>query len=245
MPLLEVTGLTVSGTDSPDLILKGINLQIPAGKKTALVGESGAGKTILCRTLSGLLPDRLMIKSGRFMVSGRPASYGWIKKNRGSFVFYSPQNATDGLNPVLKIKSQLNDIPMNPALSIPRILEKIGFGDPDRILNSYPFELSGGENQRCVLAMALALSPRLLILDEPVTSLDVFLQGEFLSLVKDMVDEHRTSVLIVTHNLTVARNWSDHLLIMFRGGIVASGHFDEVLKHPEHCYTRELLNHFS
>ena len=245
MSLLEVAGLTVTRQGSSDPILKDIDIKIPEDRVTALIGESGAGKTILAKTLAGLIPGRLTMRSGDFTVSSRPVSYQWIQKNRGKFVFYAPQNAPVSLNPVLKIKTQLKEIPGRDSFCLSDILKKLGLSDTDRILNSYPFELSGGENQRCLLAMAIALSPQLLILDEPVTSLDIFLQKEFLSLVKKIRRQHPMTILIVTHNLTMVRNWSDHLYIMFKGEIVESGDFDEVLNQPEHCYTRELLHYFN
>lgn len=244
MSLLEVAGLTVTRQGSSDPLLKDIDIKIPSGKVTALIGESGAGKTILVKTLAGLIPDRLLIRSGGFTVSGRPVSYQWIQKNRGKFVFYTPQNATISLNPVLKIKHQLNEMPRRNSFSNSDILEKLGLSDTQRILNSYPFELSGGENQRCLLAMAIALSPRLLILDEPETSLDVFLQQAFFSLIKLIGRQHPMTILVVTHNLTMVKNWSHRLYIMFKGEIVESGDFNEVLKHPDHSYTRELLRYF-
>jgi ABC-type dipeptide/oligopeptide/nickel transport system ATPase component len=244
MSLFGVTGLTVGPKNSSISILNNIDLEIRSKKVTVLLGESGAGKTILCKTLSGLIPDGLLIRSGDFRACGRRVSHRWIQKNRGSFVFYAPQNASASLNPVRKIRNQLREVNNGSSDSLFGILQKLGFRDCRRILNSYPFELSGGENQRCLLAMAIILSPRLLIMDEPVTSLDVFLQYEFLRLVKDICRQHSMTVLLVTHNLELARDWSDYLYVMYRGEVVESGDFAEVMQRPAHFYTRKLQENF-
>ncbi|MCK4836157.1 MAG: ABC transporter ATP-binding protein [Candidatus Aminicenantes bacterium] len=244
MCLLEVTDLTVTREGNPSPLLKNVDIKILTDRVTVLLGESGSGKTILCRTLAGLLPDQMMILSGDFFFTGKPVSYRWIQKKRGRTIFYTPQNATASLNPVLKIKNQLNEVFHKGSMRLSDIFIKLGLPDYHRILNSYPFELSGGENQRCLLAMAIALAPRLLILDEPVTSLDVFLQKEFMTLVKKITVQHPMTILMVTHNLEMVENWADIIYIMYKGKIVESGDFPAVLLHPEHHYTRELIGYF-
>jgi ABC-type glutathione transport system ATPase component len=204
---LTVKNLTVTaGRAGP--ILVDVDLTIRHNRITCLWGESGAGKTVLARTISGLMPENMSIQSGQFVLGGRPAVYEGLKKMRGREIFYCPQDAAACLNPVLKIKRQFRDVVRGGDRQAVPILAGLGFTTPQRILNAYPFELSGGEARRCLLAFAILLRPGLLILDEPFTALDPDLKGELAQLLKRIQQEYGLALFLITHHLAIAREIS-------------------------------------
>jgi ABC-type glutathione transport system ATPase component len=204
---LEVRNLTVTaGRGRP--ILADVDIAIRHNRITCLWGESGAGKTVLARTISGLMPENMSIQSGQFVLAGSPAAYEGLKKVRGREIFYCPQDAAACLNPVLKIKRQFRDVVRDGDRQAVTILAGLGFTAPERILNAYPFELSGGEARRCLLALSILLRPGLLILDEPFTALDPDLKGELAQLLKRIQEEYRLCLFIITHHLAIVREIS-------------------------------------
>jgi ABC-type glutathione transport system ATPase component len=243
--LFEVRGIDVSLQNSGHSILKNIQMEIEANCITALIGESGSGKTILSRTISGLLPENMMINSGLMLFKNRNISYSWLKKQRGKLVFYTPQNATASLNPVIKIKNQLKEVCNNDSKRIIDILNSLQLLDTHRILNAYPFQLSGGENQRCLLAIAIALAPKLLILDEPVVSLDSPFKNIFVRIIQKIQSEYGMAILIVTHNLSFIEGLADYIYIMHKGKIVEGGTFSDLVNQPAHHYTREIISYLT
>ena len=240
MPLLAVRDLVVTNGDTP--ILNNISMEMEKDKITVLLGESGSGKTILARAVSALLPEKISIKSGNILYKDEPVDTNALKLLRGKHVFYAPQNAAASLNPVLKIKNQINESSSLSRSGLIELLESLDFSDPEQILNAYPFELSGGENQRCLLAMAAALQPELLILDEPATALDVHAQQNVMRLIKKIRRQYGLSILLITHNISIISTIADYIYIILGGEIVEEGLPGSLLTAPRHAYTKEIVN---
>lgn len=245
MSLFEVRDLDVSLRNKSRSILKNIRLKIEANNITALIGESGSGKTILSRTISGLLPENMILDSGLFFFKKQNVSYRWIQNQRGKVVFYAPQNATASLNPVIKIKNQLKEVCRNDFNQIHDILKSLSLLDTNRILNAYPFQLSGGENQRCLLAMAIALAPQLLILDEPMASVESHFKKIFANIIQTIQSQYGMAILLVTHNLALIEDLADYIYIMHKGMIAEGGTFIDLVAHPKHHYTKEIVSYLS
>jgi ABC-type dipeptide/oligopeptide/nickel transport system ATPase component len=237
--VLKVENLAVEA-DQIFPILENINIRIKKNKITCLIGESGAGKTIFAKTLAALLPGHIAMTKGTIFYEDQPVTYDSLKKIRGSHIFYSPQNAAASLNPVIKIKNQINETSRIEHNQLIKLLKDLGIHDPDRILNSYPFELSGGESQRCLLAMAVAQKSRVLILDEPTASLDRSLQEGFMQLIKTIQQQYHLTILLITHNVSIARNVSDYIYIILKGKIIEEGPPQELFSNPTHDYTKEI-----
>jgi ABC-type dipeptide/oligopeptide/nickel transport system ATPase component len=225
-------------------LLEKVTIDIRKNQITTLIGESGSGKTIFSKTISALLPESIFVKKGDIFYKGESVNYKTLKKLRGKHIFYSPQNAAASLNPVLKIKRQINETSKINHAQLIDLLENLDFHDPERILNSYPFELSGGENQRCLLAMAAALKPELLILDEPTSALDQHLQEGFMDLIEKIRQQYHLTILLITHNLSIVRNISDYIYIIFKGEIVEQGTPEDLFSCPVHSYTKEIADYF-
>jgi ABC-type glutathione transport system ATPase component len=243
MDLVRVEDLWVGKTDAGGFqpVLRGINLGIPATQVTVVLGESGAGKTILARALSGLLPERFSIKSGRIFFRQKwmatPGSWSGI---RGQSIFYAPQNAAACFNPVLTIGRQIGECSPNSGKEIMEILSRLQFPDPGLVLRSYPFALSGGENQRCLLALALACRAEMLILDEPTSEIDDTAQDEFIRILQEYQRARSLTVLLISHHLGFVKSVAQNLCIMFRGEVIAAGDPQAVLGFPGHAYTRDI-----
>jgi ABC-type dipeptide/oligopeptide/nickel transport system ATPase component len=233
------------GTNEPTPLLKDVTIEITQNKITCLIGESGSGKTIFSKTISALLPDTIFIKKGDIFYKGGPIDYNRLKRLRGRHIFYTPQNAAASLNPVIMIKNQINEVSKMKHTQLIEILKNLEFHDSERILNAYPFELSGGENQRCLLAMAVALQPELLILDEPTAALDHHLQEGFMDLIKKIQQQYNLTILLITHNLSIVRNTSDYIYVILKGEIVEEGTPGDLFSSPSHIYTKEIVNYFN
>jgi ABC-type glutathione transport system ATPase component len=221
--------------------LRAVNFKITAGQVTVLLGESGAGKTMLARTFCGLLPEGFAVSRGLITYRGKrltaPASWLGI---RGDKIFYSPQNAAASLNPVLTIGRQIREYSRISEEQLLEMLVNMQFSDPRRILHSYPFMLSGGENQRCLLAMALAGRAELLILDEPTAELDAAAQDEFIRVLQTYQRRYALTILLISHHLDLVKDIAQNLYVMYAGAIVDSGRPADVLAAPGHPYTREI-----
>ena len=252
-PLLHVEDLsvgfrldrgTVAVTDS-------VSFDIDEGEVFGLAGESGCGKTITALALLRLLPKPgSMILSGKILFKGTDVlslSLPQLRDFRGreiSMIFQEPSAA---LNPLLPVNKQMHELfeyhqtADNPAERIREILNRVGFPDPDRILNSYPHELSGGMLQRIMIAMAVVLRPSLIIADEPTTALDVTVQAQIMELLYEMQQATGTSVLLITHNLCLIAQYAKRIAIMYAGRIVEYGECGVFLDKPLHPYSRGLL----
>lgn len=235
-------------------VLHGISLNIRAGERVALVGESGSGKSVTARIVLGLLQElRTARISGDLFFEERDLSalsrreWQGLRGTSMSMIFQDP---TSSLNPVFTIGTQFVEVlrRRDPKLSDAAALERAGellhsvsITDHERVLSSFPFQLSGGMNQRVVIAMALANHPSLLIADEPGTALDVTVQAQTLQLMHDMVAQANTAVLFISHNLGVVREFADRVYVIYRGRIVEHGSTDAVFHDPGHAYTRALM----
>jgi ABC-type glutathione transport system ATPase component len=238
MALLQAENLWVEGGSHgrQQPVLRAVDLKIMAGQVTVLLGESGAGKTMLARALSGLLPEGFRVSRGRIVYREKllatPASWSGI---RGSKIFYAPQNAAASLNPVLTIGRQIGETSRSTDDQLRELLAELR-----RILASYPFMLSGGENQRCLLAMALAAGSELLILDEPTTELDPTAREDFIRILQACQHRYGLTVLLISHQLDLVRNIAKELYVLSAGAVVDYGTFASVLTAPGHPYTREI-----
>ena len=235
-------------------VLHGISLDIAPGERVALVGESGSGKSVTARIVLGLLQSLRSARiSGTVSFEGRdleslPAKErSGLRGTRMTMIFQDP---TSSLNPVYRIEGQFEEVlkRADPAVDraavrkrASRILSEVSIDDPVRVLRSYPFQLSGGMNQRVMIAMALANEPSLLIADEPGTALDVTVQARTLRLMRDLVETHRTAVLFISHNLGVVREFADRVYVIYRGRIVEEGPTASIFGRPRHAYTRALM----
>ena len=233
-------------------VLKKINLDLNKGEKVALVGESGSGKSVTTKLILGLLNQKNVTKKGKILFNDRNIlhfSQNEFKKIRGKNISIIFQDPIAALNPVFKIKDQfyevnLNDKKMSKKDSFIRACEalnKVSIRDPERILESYPFQLSGGLAQRVVITMAMINKPELLLADEPSTALDVKIQNQALDLMDDLTRETNTAVLLITHNMGVVRKFAEKVYVIYRGVIVEEGTKKQLFKNPGHPYTKALL----
>lgn len=235
-------------------VLHGISLTVERGERVALVGESGSGKSVTARIVLGLLQGlRTARISGEARFQGRDVnamSEGDRRRLRGTDVSMIFQDPTSALNPVFTIGEQFHEVLRRRDARISRVnadtraadaLAEVSIHDPVRVLASYAFQLSGGMNQRVMIAMALANAPALLLADEPGTALDVTVQDQTLRLMRELVARHQTSVLFISHNLGVVREFADRVYVIYRGRIVESGPVAAVFETPGHPYTRALM----
>jgi peptide/nickel transport system ATP-binding protein len=251
--LLELEGLRVSyGSRSQRTpALHGVSLTVGRGEKVAIVGESGSGKSTTAHALIGLLPAGGRIDSGSILFGGRDLtmlSDRAMRAVRGAEIGLIPQDPMTSLNPVRRVGKQVEE-----ALAVhgkagrgveQRILDGLrdaGLPDPERVAAQFPHELSGGMRQRVLIAIALACSPQLVIADEPTSALDVTVQRQILDHIDRVTAAENTSMLLITHDLGVAGDRSDRIVVMNRGEIVEDGPADTVLGSPADAYTKRLL----
>ncbi|MFY1675097.1 ABC transporter ATP-binding protein [Plantactinospora sp. WMMB334] len=252
---LRVRGLDVTFTGRRGTVpaVRGVDLDIAAGEVLVLLGESGSGKSVTARAVMGLLDGGgVRVRSERTVVAGHDltrAGPEQVRKLRGRTMSLVFQDALSALNPVLSIGDQLGEVfRLHRGLSrraaraeAAELLRLVGIPAPDRRVRDYPHQFSGGMRQRILIAMAVALGPRLLIADEPTTALDVTVQAQILQLVDRLRDELGMGVLLITHDLGVAAEIADRVAVMYAGRIVETGTVTEVLDGPAHPYTAALL----
>ncbi|MFN3547188.1 MAG: ABC transporter ATP-binding protein [Mesorhizobium sp.] len=235
-------------------VLHGISLHIMKGERVALVGESGSGKSVTARIVLGLLQQLkaarvggLVAFEGQDLSKLSPRRRHALRGTKMSMIFQDP---TSSLNPVYRIGTQFHEVlkRAEPGISeadarrrAQAALADVAIPDPARALDSYSFQLSGGMNQRVMIAMALANEPSLLIADEPGTALDVTVQAQTLALMRDLVEKRHTSVLFISHNLGVVREFADRVYVIYKGRIVEHGRSADLFADPRHPYTRALL----
>ena len=252
--MLKIKDLQI-GFSTPNGVIpavKGISLEIGRGETLAIVGESGSGKSVTALAITRLLPSPPAIyQGGNVMFEGQDllkASDTELRKVRGGKIAYIFQEPSTSLNPVYSIRSQMAEMIQlhRPDVTdinaeIIRWLDAVGIVDPATRLNDYPHQLSGGMQQRVMIAMALSARPDLLIADEPTTALDVTIQKQILDKLRELQRDLGMAVMLITHNFAIIRGLARHVAVMYRGEIVEYGETEQVLKDPQHPYTKALI----
>jgi len=254
MALLQIKNLNVSflinGESLP--VISGVNLNIGENETLVLAGESGSGKTITSLSITKLLPKNSVVTSGEVHFLGTDLlqlKESELSRVRGAEIAYVFQEPTSFLNPIFTIGNQLMEVIIlhqgvdrDAAYSIAvELLRQTKLSSPERLMHSYPHQLSGGMNQRVFLAMSLACRPRLLIADEPTTALDVTVEAEILRLLKEFKEKLGFALLFITHNLSLARKIADRICIMYQGRIVEEAGVNDIFTAPRHPHTQKLL----
>ena len=248
--ILNLKNLSVSYGDIN--ILKDIDLSLKEGEILGIVGESGSGKSTLIKSIMGILDENASIDGeinfeGKDLTSLSLKDYRKIKGNEISMIF---QNPTEYFNPTRKISKQfIETIRSHNDISKQEIQKKaintfkfLGLQDGKKIWNSYPFELSGGMNQRVAIALSIMLEPKILLADEPTSALDVTVQAQVVKELLKLRQELNTSIILVTHNIGVASYMADNIGVMYGGRIIEYGESEELINNPKHPYTKMLIN---
>ena len=250
--MLNINNITVQyGNNKPTLV--DLSLHMKQGEIVSIVGESGSGKSTVIRSVMGLLPAGGKVTKGEIVFNGKSLlSYSrdeW-NKIRGTQVSMIFQDCGAMINPIRKIGKQFIEyIRIHEKISKEEaskkainMLEQMMLPNPENIMNSYPFQLSGGMRQRIGIAMAMTFNPKLLIADEPTSALDVTTQSQIIRNMLELREKFNTGIIMVTHNLAVAAYISDKIIVMKDGKIVEQGSRDDILNHPKDEYTKKLLN---
>lgn len=253
MPLLEVTGLNLflRSQHSAVQALRHLSFKLERGNALGIIGESGSGKSLTAQTLMGLQPEHASVSGsilweGQELLGQTEQQWQAMRGNRMAMVFQEPMSA---LNPVHTIGEQVAE-PLRQHQGLGRkacmaqaaaLLERVGIARASERLSAYPHQFSGGQRQRIVIAMALACGPDLLIADEPTTALDVIVQQQILDLLDDLVQEQGMGMLLISHDLAVISDYTDHVAVMTGGQIVEQGETTAVFAAPQHAYTQQLM----
>jgi oligopeptide/dipeptide ABC transporter ATP-binding protein len=254
MALLEIKHLKLDfgSGDQPARAVDDVSLTISAGETLCLVGESGCGKSVTAQSIARLVPTPpAAYAGGQIWLNGRdvlqmPARE--LRQIRGRVVSYIFQEPGAALNPVFQVGHQIREsLKLHQPgrateAEVIRLLKLVGIPAPERRRRNYPFELSGGMQQRVVIAMALASEPQLLVADEPTTALDVTIQAQILDLLRDLKQRLGMAILLITHNLGIVGDLADRVAVMYAGQIVELAPARELLRRPLHPYTRALMN---
>ncbi|TAL06655.1 MAG: ABC transporter ATP-binding protein [Verrucomicrobia bacterium] len=271
MPLLEIKNLQLDfETDGHAArAVDGVSLHLEAGETLCLVGESGCGKSVTAQSIARLVPTPpARYVGGEILLNGRDTlkmSARELQNIRGGVVSYVFQEPGASLNPVFRVGAQIKEAlklhkPLTPSLSpsdgervaegqvrgsydaeVVRLLKLVGIPAPESRAKNYPFEMSGGMQQRVMIAMALASEPKLLVADEPTTALDVTIQAQILDLLRDLKQRLGMAILLITHNLGIVGDMADRVAVMYAGQIVELAPARELLRRPLHPYTRALM----
>ncbi|MFE1597085.1 ABC transporter ATP-binding protein [Nocardia sp. NPDC058705] len=254
-PLLEIRDLDVSFTSDGKEIpaVRGVNLTVYPGQTVAIVGESGSGKSTTAHAIIDLLPGSGKVTGGSIVFDGKElteASEKEIVAIRGNGIGLVPQDPMSNLNPVWKIGFQIRETLVANGIAkgdqarkrSVELLAEAGMSDAERRVNQYPHEFSGGMRQRALIAIGLSCRPKLLIADEPTSALDVTVQRQILGHLEQLTTELGTAVLLITHDLGLAAERAEHLVVMYRGKVVESGPALQILRDPQHAYTKKLVN---
>lgn len=253
--MLSVKQLRVSFTLPDKSVMRavqGIDFSMEDGELLAIVGESGSGKSVTALALTQLLPQSTPCEVwGKVCIedSGNILEFSekQMQSVRGSKIAYIFQDPSTALNPVLTAGYQIAEAVrrhqpgQNPKKCTFSLLRRVGIRDLERCYKAYPFELSGGMQQRVMIAIALACRPKILVADEPTTALDVSLQKRIMDLLKNIQVQEKLSIILITHNLGLVKNFAHRTLVMLHGKIVEQGPTEALLRHPQHPYTRALI----
>ena len=253
-PLLEIKNLIVEfGADAHAVrVVDNLSLTVASGETVCLVGESGCGKSVTAMSIARLLPSPpARYAGGEILLSGRNVfqmTARELRSIRGGIVSYVFQEPGAALNPCFRVGHQIMESLKlhRPGAAtraeVMRLLKLVGIPAPESRINDYPHHLSGGMQQRVVIAMALASEPKLLVADEPTTALDVTIQAQVLELLRELKTRLNMSILLITHNLGIVGDIADRVSVMYAGQIVESASALELLRRPLHPYTRALMN---
>lgn len=252
MNIVEIDDLCISYNGSKEAV-KNVSFNVAEGSIVSIVGESGCGKSTIIRSIIGLLPGDGFISGGSLVFNGRDIrdySKEEMRRIRGEEMAMIFQDAGSYLNPKKKIGSQyIETIQAHENKSKAEAYEiakkellRLKLPDPDRIMDSYAFQLSGGMRQRVAIAMAITMRPGLLLADEPTSALDVTIQAQVVREMLDLRDELGTAVIFVTHNIGVASRMSDYIAVMKKGQLMEFGLRDKIIENPDNDYTKKLLS---
>jgi peptide/nickel transport system ATP-binding protein/oligopeptide transport system ATP-binding protein len=253
MPLLEIKNLSLDFLvdDASLRAVDGVSLSIEAGETLCLVGESGCGKSVTALSIARLVPvPPARYLGGEIVLNGRDVlkmSRPELCDIRGGVVSYVFQEPGAALNPVFRVGAQIKEAlklhqpDKATDAEVIRLLKLVGIPAPESRIKDYPFQMSGGMQQRVMIAMALASEPKLLVADEPTTALDVTIQAQILDLLRDLKQRYGMAILLITHNLGIVGDMADRVAVMYAGQIVELAPARELLRRPLHPYTRALM----
>lgn len=252
-PLLTVEDLSVTfpRAGGEARVIDGITFSLQAGQCLVIVGESGSGKSICCQSILGIVPEPARV-TGRILWKGRNltrATAAEWRALRGVEIAMVFQDPTSALNPLISVGRQIEDVVLahrdvaraDARARAVEVLRRVEFPDPERRMRAYPGQLSGGLRQRVAIALALACEPSLILADEPTTNLDVSVQAQIMTLLRRLKDELGLAILFVTHDLGLAGEIGDDLLVMYAGHALERGPAQEVLRNAAHPYTQGLI----
>ncbi|OJU47637.1 MAG: ABC transporter ATP-binding protein [Mesorhizobium sp. 61-13] len=250
-PCLEIEGLSATLANGVR-VLRSVSLTVEPGEVRALVGESGAGKSMIGKAVLGVLPPSIRVVEGRIALEGTELGKLAPRASRaliGARTALIPQDPLTALNPSRRIGPQMTDRLVKilgwdgtkADQRIRKLLDDVRIREPDRVLRSYPHELSGGMRQRVLIAAAFAAEPRLIVADEPTTALDVTVQKQILRLIVELQREHGTAILFVTHDLGVVAKISQKVTVLYAGKVVEQADTAALFASPQHPYTRALM----
>ena len=261
MNVLEIQNLKIIFSSDEGFVraVEGVDITVGEGEKVAIVGESGCGKSVTGLACMKLLTTPpAYISADKFSFVSHDGTVHDLQKKSESdmlslraeemaMIFQDPSTF---LNPVMTIGEQMDEVfiyhknmkPKEARTHSIEMMRKVGIPDPEMRARQYPHELSGGLKQRILIAMATSLSPRLLIADEPTTALDVTIQAQILRLIQDRCEKEKMALLMITHDLGVVREMADRVYVMYCGKIVEQGTVNEILQHPQHPYTKALID---
>ncbi len=253
-PLLKVEDLTITfhAHEKATVAASGVSYELNSGEVLAVVGESGSGKSVSALALTQLLPSApTCVVSGKISLEGinlLSLSEKEISKYRGKVIAYIFQDPGTSLNPVYSVEFQIAEAIKihRPEISevhaaVIQSLNEVRIHEPEKVAQQYPHELSGGMQQRVMIAMALACNPRILVADEPTTALDVTIQKEIIDLLAHLCRQRGMSILLITHNFGIVANFANRVIVMRHGKVVETGSAQHVLENPTHPYTQGLI----
>ena len=253
--MLEVRDLTVKFISESEefTAVDSVSFAVGDGETLAVVGESGSGKSVTALALTRLLPEPpARIAGGDVLLDGDSLlskSAAGLRRVRGRQIAYIFQDPTTSLNPVFSIDEQLGETLRRHRPDVKNIreeaiywLDQVGILEPGKRIRDYPFQLSGGMQQRVMIAMALCTRPKILVADEPTTALDVTVQKQILDLFRSLKERFAMSIILITHNFGIIRGLADKVAVMYRGKLLEFGECGAVLESPKHPYTRALID---
>jgi len=251
-PVVQVKDLEVRFGDA-DPVIAGVSYSVSKGETLALVGESGSGKTLSCKAILRILPAAARITAGSIQLHADEQDFEMtalgekaLREIRGNHIAMMFQEPMSAFSPLHTIGNQVCEVLSvhgkgDGKAEAMDVFARVGFVEPQRAFDAYPFELSGGMRQRAMIAMAMVAKPDLIIADEPTTALDVTTQAQVLGLMKDLQAESGTAIIIVTHDLGVVANVADTVAVMRKGRVMEAGGMRPVLSAPQHGYTQKLV----